>query len=54
MEVEKLTASEYKAKLSLYRKEKNRPTLEENGCGKKIVLKRHYCEEYLVEDIDNL
>jgi hypothetical protein len=51
---QKISASDYKDKLSLYRKEIPRVKIEENVDGKYIVLKRTICEEFEIEDLDNL
>lgn len=52
MEVEKITKKEYLSKLLLYHKENPSPKIEINKCGKSIVLKRTFIEEYFIEDID--
>ena len=54
MDIIKLTAEEYKAKLISYHKDKGNPKIEINHCGKNIVLKRVYCEEYFIENLDLL
>lgn len=52
--LKKITVSEYEAKLKSYHKDKGCSKIEINRCGDSIVLKRTYCENIIIKNIDEL